>query len=343
MGVFEALVLFALGLLFGIVATVFDVLAVGSASFVSHASLWVLVNALFSAHVGSRKNALLWSIPFNLGYIECYYLTTAATYEGYAKSLVVPLAAMALVGPLLSYALWTARQDHGIYGRFLAALSVAGTLAASYLIDGAITVFDGVVCVLSLLVILVLPSRTYDVTKLSVAGIGRRRGKASDLIDASEKTEAVDESQPSREERPKATKRTSGHLGMPFVGLGQKRSTEGAEERHEASRESGADDESISASDGERLRPVRPTRRRGSKATAGNMTSPRATKASMRRQKQEREREAEERESRRREAREYRRQRRSVSNEDAVQTQHAGVSPLGTARSARPSTRSRRT
>lgn len=352
MGVFEALVLLALGLLFGIVATVFDVLVFGVASFVSHISLWVLVNAIFSTHVGSRKNVILWSIPFNLGFIESYFLTTAATYEGYAKSLIVPLAAVALIGPLLSYALWTARQNHGIYGRVLAVMVVAGTLVSSYLINGALTAFDGVVCALVLLVILVLPTRTYDITRLSVPSIGRRRGKASDLLDDAPTIEQTDSSQQNKEEAPKATKRKSRRLGMPFGGLRHKDKNPNTMPEEPMPQESydsyGYENDSSDYEDyeDERVRPMRPTPRRGLKLAGNSRVSPHATASSMRRQQRERELESEERAARREEARDYRRQRRSV-RDDGYTSSHApqhmnNMSPLGTARSARPSSRNRR-
>ena len=345
MGVFEALVLLALGLLFGIVATVFDVLAFGVASFVSHVSFWVLVNAVFSVHVGSRKNVILWSIPFNLGFIESYYLTTAATYEGYAKSLVVPLAAVALIGPFLAYALWTARQIQGIYGRLLTAAVIAGTLVSSYLINGAITIFDGVVCALIALVILVLPTRTFDITRLSVPSIGRRRGKASDLLDTAPAPEAdqVSPAQRGKDDMPKATKRKSRHLGMPFGGLRHEHN-EGEEAFDEPMIDMPYDSEEDAVYyESGPVRPMRPTRRRGSKLGGDSKASPRATTSSMRRQQRERERETEERAARREEAREYRRQRRAVRDDDySSSPQHLSTSPLGTARSARPSARNRR-
>ncbi|MDO4797335.1 MAG: hypothetical protein Q4A01_04850 [Coriobacteriales bacterium] len=217
MGVFEALALFAIGLLMGIVATVFDVIVFGTGSFVAHVSLWVLVNALFSSHIASRKTAVLWSIPFNLGYIECYYLTTAASYEGYAKALVVPLAAMALIGPALSCALWTAKQERNAYGRILALLIVAGTLGSSYYINGALSIYDGVVCVLTLLVILVWPTRRFDVTRAATKDLRQRLSRVQEPASGSEVEPAV-ESQPQlqpkddrakerRQDAPQPTKR----------------------------------------------------------------------------------------------------------------------------------------
>lgn len=196
MGVFEALALFAIGLLAGMLATVFDVIVFGTGSFVAHVSLWVLVNAVFSSHIASRKTAVLWSIPFNLGYIECYYLTTAASYEGYAKSLVVPLAAVALIAPALSCALWTAKQERNAYGVILTLLIGAGTLGSSYFLNGALSIFDAVVCVLTLLVVLVWPTRRFDVTRAAIKEQRKRVSRAFGSKPASLETDKTSEEQP---------------------------------------------------------------------------------------------------------------------------------------------------
>lgn len=196
MGIIEAMVLFAIGLLFGIVATVFDVLAVGTASFVAHFSLWVLVNAILAVHVGNRKKVIWWSIPFNLGYIESYYITTAASYEGYSKAMVVPLAATAVLGPLLCFALWTARQERrNAYGRFLMFLIVVATLLSSFFISGALSIFDGVICVLTIVVVLFWSARTFDVTRLSP-----RTGRTHVSV-VDEQAEVVPQPQPEPEQR----------------------------------------------------------------------------------------------------------------------------------------------
>jgi len=196
LGVFEALALFAIGLLAGMLATVFDVIVFGTGSFVAHVSLWVLVNAVFSSHIASRKTAVLWSIPFNLGYIECYYLTTAASYEGYAKSLVVPLAAVALIAPALSCALWTAKQERNAYGVILTLLIGAGTLGSSYFLNGALSIYDAVVCVLTLLVVLVWPTRRFDVTRAAIKEQRKRVSRAFGSKPASLETDKTSEEQP---------------------------------------------------------------------------------------------------------------------------------------------------
>lgn len=317
MGVFEALVLFALGLLAGIMATVFDVLVFGTASFIAHVSLWVLVNAVFSAHVGSRKNAILWAIPFNLGYIECYYLTTAATYEGYAKSLVAPMAAVALIAPLLSLALWTAKNERNIYGYFLTLLTVAGTLAMGYMINGTVSIFDGVVCALTVLVIVVWPTRRFDVTRVATKKLRTRLTRSQDDATTDTRGDAQDRKSagPARSERdrkqPKPTKRARKRSGSLFGGGRVK------------------DD-------------VQPTRREAAQPTRRNVPAQaRGASNAERRDSSSRIREDE--------ARMEERRRAPISSAERSQRIRREVpsparttSPLGTARSARPSTRTRR-
>ncbi len=165
MGFVEALALLLIGLFSGIFATIFDVFALGAGSFLSHFTLWVLLNALLAVHIESRLRAVLWAIPFNLGYIEGYFITTVASFEGYAKSLMAPLAAVALISPFLVYALWTAKKQQNIYGKVLSALIVACTLAASYFVKGKLGIYDFVICALLALVLFVMPVRRLKISR----------------------------------------------------------------------------------------------------------------------------------------------------------------------------------
>lgn len=300
MGVFEALALFAIGLLMGIVATVFDVIVFGTGSFVAHVSLWVLVNALFSSHIASRKTAVLWSIPFNLGYIECYYLTTAASYEGYAKALVAPLAAMALIGPALSCALWTAKQERNAYGRILALLIVAGTLGSSYYINGALSIYDGVVCVLTLLVVLVWPTRRFDVTRAATKDLRQRLSRVQEPVPEPDAEPAVesqlqpkdDRAKERRQDAPQPTKRKRTRAAL----FGKRKDRDDSDaDRREKTR--GSDDRNRNDISRD-LRRVRKVRQDTSTAS---QTAP-----------------------------------------DPKATHARSTSPLGTAKTARPSSRSRR-
>ena len=170
MVVLEGLVLLSVGLLFGMASTVFDVLFVGSASFLTHFGLWVFVNALLAVHVDSRTKANWWSVPFNLGFVESYFITTAASYEGFAKSLVVPLAALAFASPLLVYALWTARShNQNAYGKSLTAFTVVGTIVASYFINGKLSIYDFVISALTAVVILVMPAKRIKISRSKLA------------------------------------------------------------------------------------------------------------------------------------------------------------------------------
>jgi hypothetical protein len=165
MGILEGFVLLVCGLFAGVLATVYDVFAVGGASFLSHFALWVVLNALVAVHVESRLRAILWAIPFNLGYIEGYFISTVMTFEYYTKSTMVPLAAVALISPLLAYALWTARKEKNAYGRLLAVAIAVGTSVASYMINGELDVYTVVMSVILLLILTVLPVRQLKVTR----------------------------------------------------------------------------------------------------------------------------------------------------------------------------------
>lgn len=165
MAIAEACVLLAIGLLSGILSTVFDVLVVGGASYLDHFTLWVLLNALVAVHVESRIKAIWWAVPFNLGFVEAYFMTTVASFESYPKSYMAPLAAVALISPMLTYAIWTAKNERNIYGKILSILIVACTLGASYAVTRSITVYDIVMCAILALVLLVLPAKRLRISR----------------------------------------------------------------------------------------------------------------------------------------------------------------------------------
>lgn len=165
MAIAEACVLLAFGLLSGILSTVFDVLVVGGASYLDHFTLWVLLNALVAVHVESRIKAIWWAIPFNLGFVEGYFVTTVASFESYPKSYMAPLAIVALISPLLTYAMWTARNERNLYGRILSVIIVACTLGASYAVTRSISTYDIVICVILALVLLVVPTRRLRISR----------------------------------------------------------------------------------------------------------------------------------------------------------------------------------
>jgi len=161
----EAVALLCIGLFSGILATMFDILCVGAASFVSHFSLWVLLNALVAVHVESRAKAIWWAIPFNLGFIESYFITTVASYEGFSKSFVVPLALVAIISPLLTFGIWTAKKEKNAYGQGLSLLIVLGTLLASVLVNGGLSIYTVVVCLILAFVLLFMPVRRLSISR----------------------------------------------------------------------------------------------------------------------------------------------------------------------------------
>ncbi len=163
-GIAEGIALLFLGLVFGILSALFDIVAFGSASFVAHFALWVLVNTFVAIHVDSRLKAIWWAIPLNFGYIESYYLCTSASFEGFPRSLMATLALIALISPLLDYAIWTAKRDKGPYGKILSLLIAGGLVGASYMLFGTYDVFSIVVAAIVLLILWFWPARRLKFT-----------------------------------------------------------------------------------------------------------------------------------------------------------------------------------
>ncbi len=162
--VVEVLVLLFLGLVCGVFSTVLDVVVFGTASILSHFALWVLLIVLLAIHIDSCFRAIWWAVPYNVGYFAAYFLTTVASFEGYSKSLLMPLLGVALVSPLLTYTAWVAKREKNFYGRFLSALIVLGTLGSSYAINRQIGVFDVVVGILIALALFVMPVKRLKIS-----------------------------------------------------------------------------------------------------------------------------------------------------------------------------------
>lgn len=309
MGVLEALVVFSCGLLCGVFATTFDVLFVGSASFVSHFSLWVLLNAVVATHLESRIKALWWSVAFNLGFVEAYYLTTAASYEGYSKSLVVPLAAMAIISPLLTNALWEAKRDKGAFGKFLSVLIVALTLVASYFVYGSVSVFAIVTSILVALLLLVVPVRRLSITP------SKREG-----------TDQAPVLEPNVNGTPREPTKRRGR-GFSF----------GRKKANDAERGSTRRPEQAEAQDQSDYQTPRPTKRKGN-GVASKVASSLPLRG--RRKRDEEDRAVREREERLRDTSE--RRPRPTSESPYEQPQDDYLPTLGSVRVARSSFRSRR-
>ena len=153
MGIIEALVMFSLGLVFGLIAGLGDVLAIGQAAFLAHGTLWILLNVALGSFVDERSKAVWWSVPLSLGFMESYFIATVASFESFVKSSVAPLALTALLAPLLTYAAWTAKEERNIYGYLLRFSLTIGTLICDLIMNGSITVFGIVVAVLVTLVL----------------------------------------------------------------------------------------------------------------------------------------------------------------------------------------------
>ena len=317
MGFIEALVMLSVGVFAGILSTVFDVLVMGCASFLSHFALWVLFNALLASHVESRLRAILWAIPFNFGYIEAYFMTTVASFESYQKSLMVPLAAVALISPLLSYALWTAKKEKNAYGRVLSIAIVAGTLVSSYLVNNQLGVYDFVVCAILAYVLLAMPTRRLKISR----GTRPFDPEAQEAIEAA----AAEEAARARSANKGGTRKSR----KPF-GFGRSK-----EEPKHARRNRGAANEpvpqpsAVEAHAEEAPQAARSTKRSGKDADA----KPRFSFLNRRAKRRQ---EDVERENRLRAASERRMRRRNKEEQSAA---NAGMATLGNARQARRSTR----
>lgn len=332
----EILALLALGLLAGILATVFDVLVFGAASFVSHAILWVLLNVLLAVHVDGRIRAMLWSIPFSFGFIEFYYLTTSASYEGFPKSLAVPLAGMALLAPLIAYAAWTAKRRKNFYGRLLSLLIVGGSLGLSYYLNRSVTVYDGVVAAVIGLVLLALPVRRIKISSPSVLVGGRGRASKPDTtgLDAAtpepermstpEHVIVAEQSERPAEEAPRRQRRRQARHRKEDVS--RQRPLTRRDEDLERREQEAADTR----------RNARPTRRRRG-TSQGSVTTAQADDSRRKDARDERR----SRDASRRTPTQRRTRRESGERNAGSQGNvYGGVSTLGTARVARPSTRS---
>lgn len=154
---FEAVVLLFVGLISGVLVALFDIYtAAGSVMFFTRISVWILLNVFLAVHITDWKRAAWWAIPFNLGLVEMYYACLTISYEGLARSTMLPLAGMAVIAPLLTIVAWTAKNEKGIFGKLLSAVIVAGELLASAIISNGPAPLDVVVAVLLVLILFVM-------------------------------------------------------------------------------------------------------------------------------------------------------------------------------------------
>ncbi|GEM_PF-1438036 len=154
---FEAVVLLFVGLISGVLVALFDIYtAAGSVMFFTRISVWILLNVFLAVHITDWKRAAWWAIPFNLGLVEMYYACLTISYEGLARSTMLPLAGMAVIAPLLTIVAWTAKNEKGVFGKLLSAVIVAGELLASVIISNGPAPLDVVVAVLLVLIMFVM-------------------------------------------------------------------------------------------------------------------------------------------------------------------------------------------
>lgn len=379
-GIAEAFALLFLGLVAGILSTVFDVVVVGSGAFVAHFALWALLNALIAIHVESRLKAIWWAIPFNLGYIECYYLCTSATFEGYARSLMVPIAAMAIASPMLAYALWTAKRDRGLYGKVLSLLIAVGVVVAGYYLCGDFDPYTIVVSVVLLLILWFWPARRLRFTPAihpapeieeeqdtpSMRRSQSRSRRVSEQVPSVDPIDRMDfvpyveeraEEEPvrgrsSRREQPRST---SGRRDQGLQESGRQRdsrqreSSGGGSSRRQrrrtrddagtVRRQQPVRDESAYELDDRSQRRTEPTRRSRRTSSDQSEGRTRTTRTTRTRQTDGR---TSDRDTQRRQAaqRRTRRERTERDSRDERGYYGGSVSTLGTARSARPTSRS---
>lgn len=164
----EAAILFFVGLIAGVLVTTFDVYAVGSAAFSSRVALLVLASVLYGANVRDRRTAAWGSLWLNLGFVEMYYLTTSYTYAGLARSAMVPLALLALVGALVSVLAWTAKSERNLYGVLISAFLIVATLVACAITHDGPTVGDVVCVALSAYILFAMRPRRFALSQRRV-------------------------------------------------------------------------------------------------------------------------------------------------------------------------------
>lgn len=138
----EAVILLLLGMVPGVWMAFADVYAVGASAFSAHASVWIMLVVLLSCNARYRRQAVWCAIWLSLGYIETYYLCSSFTFAGLARSHVVPLALLGVVGGVVAAVGWAAKRERGIFGLALRALVVVGTLVACVATHDGISALD---------------------------------------------------------------------------------------------------------------------------------------------------------------------------------------------------------
>lgn len=275
MALLEAFVLLGIGLVCGILSTTLDVIFFASSSFLAHVSLLVLLLALIAVHVESRLKAIWWSIPFTLGFVESYFLATTASYEGFSRSTVVPLAALALASPLLAYALWTAKNEKNVYGKVLSLLMVAGTLGLSYVVNAGIGVYDVVICLILAFVLLAMPTRKIKITRAVIPHVSPVAVEGADVVpppayrvaSTDDNPNTPHDREPSARKQPaRPTKRRSGSV---FSNLGSR--DDSTRRRRDADQEQRDREQRLRRSSQRRAR-----RREENQAENGSSSEPRA-------------------------------------------------------------------
>ncbi len=336
-GIAEAFALLFAGFLAGIISTFIDVAVLGADAFGMHFALWVLLNALIAIHVDSRVKAIWWAIPFNLGFIEFYYLCTAASFEGYGKALLVPLAAMALVSALLAYALWTAKRDRGPYGKILSVLISAGVVGTGYYLYGDFDLYTIVTAMVLLFILLFWPARrlkfvpaVHPPAGLEEQQVRESSSRRREVTPRGRSTASIPEVEESYEEDDYA-------WDLPHEEDSLRRNRYDEEPELGRAMRSGRNDRSVDESSQTRKRTTRRTRRR-------SLSDDVVTTRGSRSRRSVREREENNREAQRRAAVQRRaRRERSARNEREDDYYTPTISTLGTVRTVRPSSRSSRT
>lgn len=167
MQLLQAISMLLLGSVFGVLCTLFDVTVVGSAAFLTRFTLWVLFNVLLATHVRNRWRAVWWSIPFNLGLVECYVLCTSFSFENVSRKIMLPFALLALVAPLLVSIAWTVRHERqNLFGRLLGVLFALVILVVSAVSSHGITAGNVVCILLSMLFMFFVPTHTVAMVEL---------------------------------------------------------------------------------------------------------------------------------------------------------------------------------
>lgn len=155
----EAVILLLVGMLPGVWMTLVDFYAQGASAFSAHVSVWLLLVLLLATNARYRRQAAWCAGWLSFGYIETYYLCSSYSFEGMARSVMAPLALLAVVGGVVASVGWAAKRERGALGLALKALVVVATLVACVATHDGISALDATCTVIIAYLLFIMRSR----------------------------------------------------------------------------------------------------------------------------------------------------------------------------------------